>query len=243
MHATTSLIALVHLTGRMRSADPGPDASRKASMGRHSISLLNLTLILSLAFSGTLLGLLIPTPVAAGTSSAPGAVPGHAGPELTSRRVKLEHKHDPRQQNRQQDKKSKDGKAGREQKDKNRERSSPKARRGKSADDRYIVVLKPSRGDPERAASAVASESADVVITHVYEEVLDGFAAVIPDDQLDDVRNDPLVKSVVPDRQVRAFEQTLPTGINRINADQNATAQINGRDERVDVDVAVLDTG
>jgi subtilisin len=212
-------------------------------MGRRSISLLNLTLILSLAFSGILSELLIPNPVAAGIASAPGAPPGDASRELGSRRVKREQEHDPGQQNRQQDKKSKDGKAGREQKVKHRDRSGPRAGRGKSTEDRYIVILKPSRGDPERAASAIASESADVVITHVYEEILDGFAAVIPDDELDDVRNDPLVESVVPDRQVRAFEQTLPTGINRIDADQNATAKINGSDERVDVDVAVLDTG
>ena len=212
-------------------------------MGRRSISLLNLIVILSLAFSGTLSGLLLPNPVAAGTSSELGAAPGHASPELTSRRVKQEHKHDPGQQNRQQGETSKGGKAGREQKDKKRDRSGPRAGRGKSAEDRYIVVLKPSRGDPEQAASALASESPDVVVTHVYDEVLDGFAAVISDDQLDDIRHDPRVQSVVPDQEVHAFDLNLPTGVNRIDADQNPTAKIDGKNERVDVDVAVLDTG
>ena len=186
-------------------------------MGRRSISLLNLIVILSLAFSGTLSGLLLPNPVAAGTSSAPGAAPGHASPELTSRWVKQEHKHDPGQQNPQQGETSKGGKAGREQKDKKRDRSGPRAGRRKSAEDRYIVVLKPSRGDPEQAASALASESPDVVVTHVYDEVLDGFAAVISDDQLDDVRHDPRVQSVVPDQEVQAFDLILPTGVNRID--------------------------
>ena len=212
-------------------------------MGRRSISLLNLTLILSIAFSGTLSGILVPSPVAIGTSSAPVAAPGHASPELTSRRVKREHKHDSRQENRQQNTRSKDGKGGREQKDKKRDRSGSRAGKGKSIEDRYIVVLKPSKGDPEQAASDLASDSADVVVTHVYEETLDGFAAVIPDDQLDDVRNDPRVESVVPDQEVHAFDLNLPTGINRIDADQNATAKIDGKNERVDVDVAVLDTG
>ena len=212
-------------------------------MGRRSISLLNLTLILSIAFSGTLSGILVPSPVATGTSSAPVAAPGHASPELTSRRVKREHKHDSRQENRQQNTRSKDGKGGREQKDKKRDRSGSRAGKGKSIEDRYIVVLKPSKGDPEQAASDLASDSADVVVTHVYEEILDGFAAVIPDDQLDDVRNDPRVESVVPDQEVHAFDLNLPTGINRIDADQNATAKIDGKNERVDVDVAVLDTG
>ena len=212
-------------------------------MGRRSISLLNLTLILSIAFSGTLSGILVPSPVATGTSRARVAAPGHASPELTSRRVKREHKHDSRQENRQQNTKSKDGKGGREQKDKKRDRSGSRAGKGKSIEDRYIVVLKPSKGDPEQAASDLASDSADVVVTHVYEEILDGFAAVIPDDQLDDVRNDPRVESVVPDQEVHAFDLNLPTGINRIDADQNATAKIDGKNERVDVDVAVLDTG
>jgi len=212
-------------------------------MGRRSISLLNLTLILSIAFSGTLSGILVPSPVATGTSSAPVAAPGHASPELTSRRVKREHKHDSRQENRQQNTRSKDGKGGREQKDKKRDRSGSRAGKGKSIEDRYIVVLKPSKGDPEQAASDLASDSADVVVTHVYEEILDGFAAVIPDDQLDDVRNDPRVESVVPDQEVHAFDLNLPTGINRIDADRNATAKIDGKNERVDVDVAVLDTG
>jgi len=212
-------------------------------MGQRSISLLYLVLILSLAFSGTLSGLLVPSPAAAGTSSAPGVAPGHASPELTSRQVKREHKHDSRQQNPQRHKKSQDGKAGHGQKDKKRDRSGPREGRSKNAEDRYIVVLKPSSGAPERTASALASESADLVVTHVYDEVLDGFAAVISDDQLDDVRNDPRVESVVPDQEVHAFDLNLPTGVNRIDADQNPTAKIDGKNERLDVDVAVLDTG
>jgi subtilisin family serine protease len=212
-------------------------------MGRRSISLLNLGVVLSLAFSGTLSGILWPSPVATGTSSAPTAAAGHASPESSSLRVKQEQTHDRKQQKRQQNNTSKDGKAGPKQKDKKRDRSGSKAGRDRSVEERYIVVLEPDSGKPKSAASAVASESADVVITHVYDEVLDGFAAIIPDDQLDEVRNDPRVQSVVPDQEVRAFDLKLPTGINRVDADQNSTAKIDGRDERVDVDVAVLDTG
>jgi subtilisin family serine protease len=111
-----------------------------------------------------------------------------------------------------------------------------------SAKDRYIVVLEESSGDSRRAASAMASETAGVIPTHVYHNVFEGFAAVIPDQQLDAVRNDPRVKAIVPDRVVHAYAQTVPTGVDRIDADQNGTAGINGGDERVDVDVAVLDT-
>ena len=58
--------------------------------------------------------------------------------------------------------------------------------------------------------------------THVYEHVFPGFAAVIPGDTLDDVRSDPRVAVVVPDGLVHASAQTLPTGVNRIDADTNA---------------------
>jgi subtilisin family serine protease len=111
-----------------------------------------------------------------------------------------------------------------------------------SAEDRYIVVLEESSGNSMRTASAMAADSAGVIPTYVYHNVFNGFAAVIPDQQLDAVRGDPRVKAVVPDRVVHAFKQTRPTGVDRIDADQNATAGIDGRDERVDVDVAVLDT-
>jgi subtilisin len=154
-----------------------------------------------------------------------------------------EHKPNLTKADRSQAPKQNDGKAGHKKKDKKRDGSKAGARRPKSAKDRYIVVLKPNTGDLKRAVDAVTSGSADVTITQVYEHAIDGFAAVIPDDQLDEVRRDPRVQAVVPDEEVQAFEQTLPTGINRIDADQNATAKIDSRDDKVDVDVAVLDTG
>jgi len=112
-----------------------------------------------------------------------------------------------------------------------------------SAEDRYIVVLEESAGNSMRTASAMASDSdtAGVIPTHVYHNVFNGFAAVIPDQQLAAVRGDPRVKAVIPDRVVHAFVQTRPTGVDRIDADQNATAGI-GSGKQVDVDVAVLDT-
>ena len=45
------------------------------------------------------------------------------------------------------------------------------------------------------------------------------------------------------DRPVSIDAQTTPTGINRANADASPTAAINGVDQRVNVDVAVIDTG
>src|SRR5215203_1232774 len=227
------------------------------------VNFLNLALILSLAFSGTLSGILIPSPVATGTAGMPTVTSGEAGPDLDPRRAKLQRTQGHTEQNRQQqskpknhkqpkdqkqktgkaDRKQKTGKADRKKKNKKKDRSGRNAGTGQGVEDHYIVVLKPSGGSPEEAADAVAMESSDVTVTQVYEHVFDGFAAVIPADQVEDVRDDPRVQAVVPDQEVHAFAQTLPTGINRIDADQNATAKIDGVDERVDVDVAVLDTG
>jgi subtilisin family serine protease len=115
-----------------------------------------------------------------------------------------------------------------------------------SVEDRYIVVLHENSaaaaGGSRSVASDIAADEPGVVPTHVYDYVFDGFAAVIPDDKLAEVRNDPRVAEVVPDSIVHADVQTLPTGIDRINADTNGVAKIDGIDERVNVDVAILDT-
>jgi subtilisin family serine protease len=111
-----------------------------------------------------------------------------------------------------------------------------------SAKNHYIVLLKSSAGDALNASSTIASGKSGVTPTFVYRYVFNGFAAVIPPDQLDAVRNDPRVEAVVSDRVVTASTRTIPTGINRIDAEENATTDIDGTDERVDVDVAVLDT-
>ena len=87
-------------------------------MRRRVTLLINLAIVLSLAFSGTLSGILIPSPVATGTSSTPAITSGQASPELASRRVKRERKHDRTQQNRKQDRKQKDRKADHKRQDK-----------------------------------------------------------------------------------------------------------------------------
>jgi len=51
------------------------------------VNLLNLALILSLAFSGTLSGMLIPIPVATGTAGMPTVNSGEAGADLAPRWV------------------------------------------------------------------------------------------------------------------------------------------------------------
>ena len=88
-----------------------------------------------------------------------------------------------------------------------------------SAKDRYIVVLDDTTPNALSAARAIATDAPGVVPTHVYSHVFQGFAAVIPDQALAGVRRNPQVKAVVPDEVVHSAAHTVPTGINRIDAD------------------------
>ena len=124
---------------------------------------------------------------------------------------------------------------------------------------RYIVVLN-DVDEPGAVANEMASKHGFSVIL-VYKYALKGFYAIIPEATLDKVKNDPRVDYVEEDQKVFAFNkpphdhggddsepppessQDLPTGVNRIDADLSATANINGVDDRVNVDIAIIDTG
>ncbi|MGH3373032.1 MAG: S8 family peptidase [Nocardioidaceae bacterium] len=115
---------------------------------------------------------------------------------------------------------------------------------GTAAGDRsasYIVVLKDGT-----ASGAVAREhgqkyGADV--DHVYRAALKGYSARMSPTAAARLADDSRVLFVERDGVVHATAQTTPTGINRADAELSPTARINGVDERVDVDVAVIDTG
>jgi subtilisin family serine protease len=58
------------------------------------------------------------------------------------------------------------------------------------------------------------------------------------------LEHDPLVRAVEPDVRVRAFDgQVVPTGMRRIGLDHSPLLRLDGKDRRVDVGVAVIDTG
>ena len=107
--------------------------------------------------------------------------------------------------------------------------------------DQYIVVLKP--GALARLESEAVARAHGVQVLHLYEHVLQGFVFRGPAQVAQVLARNPNVQIVSEDRIVRAVAQSTPTGVRRIAADQNATARIDGVDQRVDVDVAVLDTG
>jgi len=132
---------------------------------------------------------------------------------------------------------------------------------GEPVPGQYIVVL--HAGVP---LEDVLSATPVTELLHTYQYALNGFAAVLSDEQLAALERHPGVRYVEPDRYVTlvddrvTFEpiddkggkggevaaagpQTVPTGVNRIDADLSPTAKINGSDERVNADVAVIDTG
>lgn len=114
---------------------------------------------------------------------------------------------------------------------------------GEIVPDRYIVLLKDNEN-----ARAVAEEHRSqrgAEVTHVYEHALRGYAAKIPSNRLSEVRDDPRVHSVSPDRVDVAFEQTMPTGMNRVEAELSSIMAPDGPGsvKSSNVGVAVLDTG
>ncbi len=107
--------------------------------------------------------------------------------------------------------------------------------------DRYIVQLRPGV-DSVRVARQLARTHGLQVLS-VYQHALKGFAAVVPAQRVELLRQDPAVLTIEPDRVVHAVAQQLPTGVNRIDADLNSIAAIDGAATNVNVDIAIIDTG
>jgi subtilisin len=105
----------------------------------------------------------------------------------------------------------------------------------------YIVVLDDS-ADARALAPAQASRLG-FDVGHVYTSALQGYSATMSPAVAAALEALPSVRWVQRDTAVSINAQTTPTGINRSNADASPTAAINGVDQRVNVDVAVIDTG
>ncbi len=80
-------------------------------------------------------------------------------------------------------------------------------------------------------------------VTYRYETCLTGFAATMDAKTAELLKRDPRIESIEPDRMAYAYAQTLPTGINRIDADQSSTLAGNGSGTVTGVDVYIIDTG
>lgn len=117
-----------------------------------------------------------------------------------------------------------------------------------STSDRFIVVLNdtpaPDRADAVRADAAAFARGLGLVPNRAYGAALVGFAAHMTPQRAAALANNPRVAYVETDDPVELYVQTIPTGIDRILATGNTNLDIDSTDDyRVDVDVAVIDTG
>jgi subtilisin len=79
-------------------------------------------------------------------------------------------------------------------------------------------------------------------VPRIFDSVIHGFTAIVPNKQVIDVlAKDPRVAYIEQDQRVQAF-QTLPTGINRVDADLSPARSGDGSGS-VNVDIAIIDTG
>jgi subtilisin len=114
------------------------------------------------------------------------------------------------------------------------------AAQGASRD--VIVVLKPDVADPGAVARELG-RAFGLTVKQTYRYALKGFSASVPEQAIDGLRRNPRVALVDPDYPVSADVQTIPTGVDRIDADRNPTASIDGVNNPVNADVAILDSG
>ena len=106
----------------------------------------------------------------------------------------------------------------------------------------YIIVFRDT-ADPTAAAQGLA-QAYGLQPGFIYQHALKGMSALVPAGRLTGLQHDPRVAYVVEDMERSISAQDIPTGIRRIFADTNPEMDIDGSDDyRVDVDVAVIDTG
>jgi subtilisin family serine protease len=102
---------------------------------------------------------------------------------------------------------------------------------------RSIIILK-DNVDPDDVAQDMARNDG-VESDHVFKSSFKGFSGSVPESRLNKIKDDPRVEFVSEDKEVHiaAQAQTLPTGVNRVDAELNTAHKGTG------VGVAIIDTG
>jgi subtilisin family serine protease len=118
----------------------------------------------------------------------------------------------------------------------------PAASAAGSGADRYIVVLKDRVENPGEVARE-HSRKHDANVHFVYRNALGGYAATIPRDRADSIRDDSSVDYLERDGTVQTTAQTVPWGIDRIDAEVSSTKAGDGTGAVTNVNAYVIDTG
>jgi subtilisin family serine protease len=106
---------------------------------------------------------------------------------------------------------------------------------------RYIIVLAEG-ADPTKVVTR-HRQAEGTRAERSFKHAFRGFTARLDAAQRQALLADPNVRAVVPDEVIEVTAQTVPTGVSRVGARSSAVAQINGVDEQVNADVAIVDTG
>lgn len=106
----------------------------------------------------------------------------------------------------------------------------------------YIVVLNVS---PDEAISTIARQalSGSFEFSTIYQHAIVGYSVDLSDAQVGALEKDPAVSLIAEDAPVYLTDQRLPTGVDRIEADRNSTANIDGTPDHVPAAVAIVDSG
>jgi subtilisin family serine protease len=119
----------------------------------------------------------------------------------------------------------------------------PAASFAASGAERQIVVLKDSVENPGSVANDHGRRYG-AETKHVYRHALKGYAARVPNHRLDELRGDRRVDYVERDGTAHAVAQTIPWGINKVDADASLTALAgNGSGAISNVRAYVIDSG
>ena len=102
-------------------------------------------------------------------------------------------------------------------------------------------MLKP--GTDVSAAVSRQGKRIGFATDRTYRHVVRGYSAVLDRSQVSALSHDPSVAMIVADERIETEAQSVPTGIRRVGALGSTVAAIDGVDERVDADVAIVDTG
>ena len=109
---------------------------------------------------------------------------------------------------------------------------------------RYIVLLQRDANVDQAISRVRTTTGRDPV--NVYRHAVRGYATRLSFAQRRRIVADPSVEAVVPDRQVQLATQATPVGIRRVRATAAPATHIDGIDvpaDRVDADIAIIDTG